>query len=67
MLLIFLVPQKPFMSTRCYPSMKRAFFKTLVRLNKLVLPKLSNKDPSTLTKSQQAILAYRYWTLINSL
>ena len=47
--------------------MKRAFFKTLVKLNKLVLPKLSGKDPSTLTKAQQAVLAYRYWVLIHSM
>lgn len=47
--------------------MKRAFFKTLVKLNKLVLPKFSGQDPSTLTKTQQAVLAYRYWALINSL
>lgn len=47
--------------------MKRAFFKTLVRFNKLVLPKLSGKDPSKLSKAQQAMLAYRYWALVNSL
>ncbi|MDQ1097520.1 MULTISPECIES: hypothetical protein [Chryseobacterium] len=47
--------------------MKKSFFKFLNRVNKAVLPKLSGKDPNSLTKLQKAILAYRYFVLVNSL
>lgn len=47
--------------------MKREMFKLLVKLNNRFLPKYTGKDPATLTKSQQAILGFRYWALINSL
>ncbi|EJL72446.1 hypothetical protein [Chryseobacterium populi] len=47
--------------------MKKTFFRLLNTINKAVLPKLSNKDPNTLTKLQKGILAYRYFVLVNSL
>ena len=47
--------------------MKKKFFIILNKINKKVLPKLSHKDPLKLTKFQKAILAYRYFVLINSL
>lgn len=47
--------------------MKKSFFKFLNKINKAVLPKLSGKDPNTLTKAQKAILAYRYFVLVNSM
>jgi len=47
--------------------MKKSFFRFLNRINKAVLPKLSDKDPNTLTKFQKGILAYRYFVLIHSL
>ncbi|RKT01120.1 hypothetical protein [Chryseobacterium daecheongense] len=47
--------------------MKKSFFRLLNRINKAILPKLSNKDPNKLTKLQKGILAYRYFVLINSL
>lgn len=47
--------------------MKKSFFKILNALNKAVLPKYSKQDPSTLSKLQQAIVAFRYYVLINSL
>jgi len=47
--------------------MKKQFFKALVRLNKMLLPVLSKKDPMKLTNVQKAIIAYRYWALTNSL
>lgn len=47
--------------------MKKSFFKLLNSINKKVLPKLSDKDPSSLTKIQKGILAYRYFVLINSM
>ncbi|SDH59130.1 hypothetical protein SAMN05421846_101244 [Chryseobacterium taeanense] len=47
--------------------MKKSFFRWLNKVNKAVLPKLSDKDPTKLTKIQKAILAYRYFVLVNSL
>lgn len=47
--------------------MKKSFFRLLNKINKAVLPKYSHKDPSTLTKLQKGVLAYRYFILINSL
>ncbi|MEY8761679.1 hypothetical protein [Chryseobacterium tongliaoense] len=47
--------------------MKKTFFRLLNTINKAILPKLSNKDPNTLTKFQKGILAYRYFVLVNSL
>lgn len=47
--------------------MKKSFFCFLNKINKAMLPKLSDKDPNSLTKFQKGILAYRYFVLINSL
>jgi hypothetical protein len=47
--------------------MKKEFFKILHKFNKAVLPKLSKKDPLKLTKFEQALVAYKYYVLINSL
>jgi hypothetical protein len=47
--------------------MKKSFFRFLNKINKAVLPKLSDKDPNNLTKFQKGILAYRYFVLIHSL
>ena len=48
-------------------AMKKSFFRWLNKVNKAVLPKLSNKDPNKLTKIKKGILAYRYFVLVNSL
>lgn len=42
-------------------------FKSLNRLNKIMLPSLYKKDPAKLTKFQQALTGYRYWVLLKSL
>jgi hypothetical protein len=47
--------------------MKQLFFKTLVKINKVLLPSLYQNDPMKLTKFQKAILGYKYWTLTHSL
>ncbi|WP_185113806.1 hypothetical protein [Chryseobacterium sp. Leaf405] len=47
--------------------MKKSIFRFLNKINKSVLPKLSDKDPTKLTKIQKGILAYRYFVLVNSL
>lgn len=47
--------------------MKKKLFQLLVKFNNKVLPKYSGKDPSKLSKKEQAVLGFRYWALINSL
>lgn len=47
--------------------MAKNIFRGLNKLNKLVLPKLSGKDPGKLSKWQQAVLAYRYYVLKRAL
>lgn len=47
--------------------MRKAFFSILNKVNRAALPKLSQKDPAKLTKWQQAVLAYRYYVLTQSL
>lgn len=49
--------------------MKKAFFKLLARLNKLVLPSYSKKqlDLSKATKMQMAIIGWRYLVTTNAL
>ncbi|WP_185116301.1 hypothetical protein [Chryseobacterium sp. Leaf201] len=47
--------------------MKKSVFRLLNKVNKAVLPKLSDKDPTKLTKLQKGIMAYRYFVLINSM
>jgi len=47
--------------------MKKSIFGFLNKINKKVLPKLSDKDPLKLTKFQKGILAYRYFVLIHSI
>ncbi len=47
--------------------MKKGFFKLLNKVNKTILPKYSQLDPSKLSKLQQAVVAYRYFVLIQSL
>jgi hypothetical protein len=47
--------------------MRKFFFVVLARLNRLVLPRISRKDPARLSKLEKAITAYRYWVTLNSL
>lgn len=47
--------------------MKKSVFKFLNIINKAILPKYSKQDPSKLSKLQQAIVAFRYYVLINAL
>lgn len=46
---------------------KKSFFKILARLNKVILPRYSKNDLTKLSKSQKALVAFRYWVTINSL
>lgn len=47
--------------------MKKQFFIALNKINKKILPKLSGQDPLKMNKLQKAMLAYRYYVVINSL
>ncbi|WP_167554311.1 hypothetical protein [Sphingobacterium sp. CZ-2] len=47
--------------------MKKGFFKILNSINQKILPSYSKKDPSKLSKLQQAVVAYRYFVLVNSM
>ena len=47
--------------------MKMQFFKVLARINKVILPRFSQRDVSKLSKFDQALVAFRYWTTKNSL
>lgn len=47
--------------------MKKKLFKILNQINKGILPRYSHKDPSKLSKLQQAVVAYRYYILVQSL
>jgi len=46
--------------------MKKLFFKILNSINKKILPSYIDKDPAKLSKVQQAVLAFRYWILVQS-
>ncbi len=47
--------------------MRKQFFKMLNKLNKALLPKVNRKDPLTFTKMEKALVAYKYYVLVNSL
>lgn len=47
--------------------MKKLIFKALAKINKIILPRISKRDLNRLSKVDKAIVAYRYWVLINAL
>ena len=46
--------------------MKKSFYQVLALINRMVLPRMSKKDLTKLTKTQKAIVAYRYWVTIHA-
>jgi len=48
-------------------SFKKAFFKTLAKFNKIVMPSISKKDINNLSKYDKLIVGYRYYITKNSL
>jgi len=42
-------------------------FKFLASVNRILLPRMSKKDLTKLSKVERAIVAWRYWVTINSL
>jgi len=47
--------------------LKKSFFKTLAKINKVIVPRYSQRDVTKLSKMDKAIVAYRYWVTINAL
>lgn len=55
-------------SGRIYPNdMKKSLFKIVARVNKWILPRYSKRDLGSLSKFDQALIAFRYWVTKNSL
>jgi hypothetical protein len=46
---------------------KKDLFKMLARVNKVIMPRFSQKDITRLTKIEKVMVAYRYWVTVNSL
>lgn len=42
-------------------------FKIMARINKAILPRMSKRDITRLSKTEKAIVAFRYWVTTNSL
>ena len=47
--------------------MKRTGFRLLAWINRMILPRMSKKDLTRLSKLEKAIVAYRYWVTIHAL
>ena len=47
--------------------MRKTLFRMLARLNRLLLPKLWDKDLQRLSRSQRMLVAWRYWVTCNAL
>jgi hypothetical protein len=47
--------------------MKKNLFRSLAKLNKLLLPKLWNKDLTRLSKGQKVLIGWRYYVTRNAL
>jgi hypothetical protein len=47
--------------------MRKLFFKSLAKLNKLIMPRFSQRNLYKLKKWEQALVAYRYWVTSNAL
>lgn len=47
--------------------MRKSLFRLLARINKLLLPKLWDRNLMRLTRTQKLIVAWRYWVTKNAL
>jgi DNA-directed RNA polymerase subunit H (RpoH/RPB5) len=47
--------------------MEKKIFKMLAQLNKWIMPRISRKDITRLSKTDKLIVAYRYWVTKNAL
>ncbi|HRG78275.1 MAG TPA: hypothetical protein PL167_01635 [Cyclobacteriaceae bacterium] len=47
--------------------MKKSLFKTLAKINKVIMPRFSKRDITRLSKLEKGMVAYRYWVTLNAL
>lgn len=47
--------------------MKKILFKTLAKINKVIMPRFSKRDITRLSKLEKGMVAYRYWVTLNAL
>jgi hypothetical protein len=47
--------------------LKKSLFKVLAKINKVVMPRYSQRDATKLSKFDKGMVAYRYWVTINAL
>ncbi|MEQ8304723.1 MAG: hypothetical protein RIB47_15115 [Cyclobacteriaceae bacterium] len=47
--------------------MRRFLFQVLSRVNKLIIPRYSQRDLTKLSTLDKALVAYRYWVTKNAL
>lgn len=45
----------------------KTFYKILAKVNKLIIPRYSQRDINKLSKLDKALVAYRYWVTIHAL
>ncbi len=45
----------------------KSIFKILAKINKVILPRYSQRDINRLSKMDKALVAYRYWVTLHSL
>jgi len=48
-------------------AIKKALFKALAKINKIVMPRYSQRDLNKLSKFDQALIGYRYYVTKNAL
>lgn len=48
-------------------ALKKAFFKSLARINKLIMPRYSKRDITKLSKFEKVMVGYRYYVTKNAL
>ena len=47
--------------------MKKALFRLLASINKVIMPRYSKKDLGKLSRLDKLLVVYRYWVTKNSL
>lgn len=47
--------------------MKKLLFKTLAKVNKVIMPRFSQRDITRLSRLEKGLVAYRYWVTLNAL
>ncbi len=47
--------------------LQKRLFKILAKINRVILPRLSKRDLTKLSKIDKALVAYRYWVTTHAL